>query len=271
MVPSTFFFLFSQLGVGMMLALLFLNPRRIGNGFFKFASLTAGILMGVPLAFDYFFPSPYRAGYAPAILLLISIVLTVLYHRVINLDKFDAAFALLIGVVATGLASITLDSLVFNKLLNIAGWQHWLLVGNNIAAAGILGTVLLAMVFGHWYLVIPKLSIDHLMKLTKVMMAAILIRIVSVVVTLAFIKTEPSLPLGRVLSVLMLSLDQGLFFWPRLICGIVAPIVLAVMIHSTVQIRHTQAATGLLYVAVIVLLLGEFMSKFLLFSVQLPF
>jgi len=143
MVPSTFFFLFSQLSVGMMLALLFLDPRRIGNGFFKFASLTAGILMGVPLAFDYFFPSPYRAGYAPAILLLVSIVLTVLYHRVINLDKFDAAFALLIGVVGTGLASIAWDSLVFNKLLNIGGWQHWLLVANNIAAAGILGAGIL--------------------------------------------------------------------------------------------------------------------------------
>ena len=94
MVPSTFFFLFSQLGVGMMLGLLFLSPRRIGNGFFKFASLTAAILMGVPLAFDYFFPSPYRSGYAPAILLLASIVLTVLYNRVVNLDKFDAALAL---------------------------------------------------------------------------------------------------------------------------------------------------------------------------------
>src|SRR6185436_14554492 len=118
MVPSTFFFLFSQLGVGMMLALLFLNARRIGNGFFKFASLTAGILMGVPLAFDYFFPSPYRTGYAPSILLLISIILTILYNRVINLDKFEAVFALLVGVVATGLASIAWDSMVFNKLLN---------------------------------------------------------------------------------------------------------------------------------------------------------
>ena len=254
-----------------MLALLFLNARRVGNGFFKFASLTAGILMGVPLAFDYFFPSPYRVGSAPAILLLVSIVLTVLYNRVVNLDKFDAAYALLVGVVATGLASITWDSLVFNKLLNIAGLQHWLLAVNNIAGAAILGTVLLAMVFGHWYLVIPKLSIDHLMLLTKVMMAAILLRMISLVGTLALLKLEPSLPLGRVLSVLMLNLDHGLFFWPRLICGIIAPIVLAVMIHSTVQIRHTQAATGLLYVAVIVLLLGEFMSKFLVFSVQLPF
>src|SRR5215212_3755847 len=106
MVPSTFFFLFSQLGVGMMLGLLFLNPRRIGNGFFKFASLTAGILMGVPLAFDYFFPSPYRTGNGPAVLLLVSVALTVLYNRVINLDKFGAAFGLLLGVVASGLGSI---------------------------------------------------------------------------------------------------------------------------------------------------------------------
>jgi len=271
MVPSTFFFLFSQLGVGMMLALLFLNPRRIGNGFFKFASLTAGILMGVPLAFNYFFPSPYRTGYGPSILLLVSVVLTILYNRVVNLDKFDAALVLLLGVVASGLASITWDSLAFNKLLNIAGWEHWLLVVNNIAGAAILGTVLLAMVFGHWYLVIPGLSIDHLMKLTKVLMATILLRMATVVATFTLIRLEPSLPLGRVLSVLMLGLEHGIFFWPRLICGIVAPIVLAVMIHSTVQIRHTQAATGLLYVAVVVLLLGEFMSKFLLFSVQLPF
>jgi len=254
-----------------MLALLFLNPRRVGNGFFKFASLTAGILMGVPLAFDYFFPSPYRTGYGPIVLLLISIALTTLYNRVVNLDKFEIANALLAGVVATGLGSIVWDSLAFNKLLNVGGWQHWLLAVNNVAGAAIQGTVLLAMVFGHWYLVIPKLSIDHLMRLTKVMMAAIILRMISFVGTLALVGFEPSLPLGRVLSVLMLSLDHGLFFWPRLICGILAPIVLAVMIHSTVKIRHTQAATGLLYVAVVVLLLGEFMSKFLVFSVQLPF
>ena len=63
---------------------------------------------------------------------------------------------------------------------------------------------------------------------------------------------------------------QGIFFWPRLIFGVVVPIVLAGMIWSTVQIRHTQAATGLLYLAVVALLFGEFFSKFLLFSVNIP-
>jgi hypothetical protein len=264
--------MFSQLGVGMMLCLMFLDARRIGNGFFKFASLTAGILMGVPLLFDFFFPSPYRApGYGPVILLLVSIVFTILYNRVIDLDKFGAAFVLLVAAVATGLASIAWDSLVFNKLLNIAGMQHWLLVVNNLAGAAILGAVLLAMVFGHWYLVIPKLSIDHLMKLTKVLMGTILLRILTVVGTMAFLEMEPSLPLKTVLPVLMLTLEHGIFFWPRLLFGIVAPVVLGLMIYSTVQLKHTQAATGLLYVAVVALLLGEFMSKFLLFAVQLPF
>ena len=42
------------------------------------------------------------------------------------------------------------------------------------------------------------------------------------------------------------------------------------MIWSTVQIRHTQAATGLLYLGVVAVLFGEFFSKFLLFSVSLP-
>ena len=45
MISSTFFFLFSQLGVGMMLTLLFISPRSIGNSFFKFASQTAAVLL----------------------------------------------------------------------------------------------------------------------------------------------------------------------------------------------------------------------------------
>ena len=151
----------------------------------------------------------------------------------------------------------------------LSEWTYWVLVINHVSATALVGSVLLTMVFGHWYLVIPGLSIDHLMKLTKVLMAAILLRILTVVMTFALMQTEPSITLWQVLSALMLH--WGIFFWPRLLFGIIAPIVLAVMIYSTVQIRHTQAATGLLYVAVVALLFGEFFSKFLLFAVQLPF
>ena len=268
MISSTFFFLFSQLGVGMMLTLLFISPRTIGSGFFKFASLTAAILLGVTLGFDFLFPSPVRMNPVPVVFLLISALLTAVYNRVVDMDKFTAAFVLLVGATATGLISIAADSLAFTRLMPLGGWENWMLLINHIAATALLGSVMLTMLFGHWYLVIPKLSIEPLARLTRVLMAAIAIRLVTMLVSLFVLHVEQSLPITSVLTELMVR--QGMFFWPRIVFGVLVPVVLAIMIQSTVRIRHTQAATGLLYLAVVALLFGEFFSKFLLFAVNIP-
>jgi hypothetical protein len=137
-----------------------------------------------------------------------------------------------------------------------------------VAATALLGSVMLTMVFGHWYLVIPGLSIDPLKRLTKVLMGAIGLRILTMIASLAVLEIEQRIPMIAVFRELMIQ--QGLFFWPRLLFGVLVPIVLSAMIWNTVQIKHTQAATGLLYLAVVALLFGEFFSKFLLFSVNLP-
>jgi len=268
MISSTFFFLFSQLGVGMMLTLLFISPRSIGNSFFKFASLTAAMLLGVTLGFNFLFPSPVRQSQLPAIFLFVSAALTVIYNRVVDMGKFAAAFALLIGATVAGLISVATDSLDFNPLLPLGGWENWMLLVNQFAATALLGSVMLTMVFGHWYLVIPRLSIDPLKRLTKVLMAAIAIRIVTIGASFVVLQLNQAIPLGTVLRELLVQ--QGIFFWPRVIFGVLLPIVLAAMIWSTVKIRHTQAATGLLYLAVVALLFGEFFSKFLLFAVSIP-
>ena len=268
MISSTFFFLFSQLGVGMMLTLLFISPRSIGNSFFKFASLTAAILLGVTLGFNFLFPSPVRQSQLPVIFLAVSALLTAVYNRVVDADKFKAAFALLIGAAAAGLASIAADSLAFTRLMTLGGWENWILLLNHLAATALLGSVMLTMVFGHWYLVVPRLSIDPLKRLTKVLMGAIGIRIFTILASLIVLQFEQSIPLAAVLRELMVQ--QGMFFWPRVIFGVLVPMVLSAMIWSTVKIQHTQAATGLLYLAVVALLFGEFFSKFLLFAVNIP-
>jgi hypothetical protein len=268
MISSTFFFLFSQLGVGMMLTLLFISPRKIGNSFFKFASLTAAILLGVTLGFNFLFPSPVRHSPLPVIFLVVSALLTAIYNRVVDANKFNAALALLIGATATGLISVATDSLAFTRLMTLGGWENWVLLVNHLGATTLLGCVMLTMVFGHWYLVIPGLSIDPLKRLTKVFMGAIGMRIVTIFASLVVLQMEQNIPLAAVLRELMVR--QGIFFWPRVIFGVLLPIVLAAMIWSTVQIRHTQAATGLLYLAVVTLLFGEFFSKFLLFAVNIP-
>ena len=269
MIPSVFFSLLSQLSVGMMLTLLFISPREIGNSFFKFASKTAAILIAVTLGFHFMFPSQFRASQGPVIFLILSGLLTTLYNRVVGMDRLKTAHFLLAGAVGTGLVSVAWDSFVFTRLILLGGWEHWVLTINHFAATALLGSVMLTMVFGHWYLVIPRLSIQPLERLTKVLMAAIALRLVAVIASLAVLYLEYSGPGGRsVFSILMLQ--QGIFFWPRLIFGIVVPIVLTGMIWSTVQLRHTQAATGLLYLAVVALLFGEFFSKFVLFAVSIP-
>jgi len=267
-ISSTFFFLFSQLGVGMMLTLLFISPRSIGNSFFKFASLTAAILLGVTLGFNLLFPSLARESQIPVVFLVISAVLTALYNRIVDVKKFTVALALLIAATVTGLISVAADALSFTRLMSLGGWGKWILLFNHLAATALLGSVMLTMVFGHWYLVIPGLSIDPLRRLTKVLMGAIGFRIVTIVASLVVLQIEQAIPLASVLR--ELTIQQGIFFWPRLIFGVLIPIVLAVMIWSTVQLRHTQAATGLLYLAVVALLFGEFFSKFLLFSLNIP-
>src|SRR5215471_4175825 len=268
MISSTFFFLFSQLGVGMMLTLLFISPRSIGNSFFKFASQTAAILLGVTLGFNFLFPSPVRDSQLSVVFLVISAGLMVVYNRVVDINKFALALGLLIAATATGLMSIAFDSLAFKRLMALGGWENWLLLVNHLAATALLGSVMLTMVFGHWYLVIPRLSIDPLKRLTKVLMGTIAIRTVTIVASITVLQLEQHISFATVLR--ELTIQQGIFFWPRMIFGVLVPIVLAAMIWSTVKIRHTQAATGLLYLAVVALLFGEFFSKFLLFAVNIP-
>jgi hypothetical protein len=268
MISSTFFFLFSQLAVGMLLVLLFISPRVIGNSFFEFSSQTAAILMGVTLGFDFLFPSLVRESALPFVFLAVSAVLAGVYNRAVHIERYGPARALLIAAVGSGLVSIILDALAFTRLMELNGWEHSVLVVNHLAATGLLGSVMLTMVFGHWYLVVPKLSLDPLRLLVKVYMGAIVVRVVTIILSLVVLELQPEVSWSTV--ALELFVRQGLFFWPRVIFGVVLPIVLGLMIWSTVEIRHTQAATGLLYVAVVTLLFGEFFSKFLLWSVSVP-
>ncbi len=268
MISATFFFLFSQLAVGMLCTMLFISPRVIGKSFFKFGSQTAAILMGVTLGFDVLFASPVRESTWPVVLLLISAILAGVYNRTVHIDKYRPAMVLLVLATAVGLVSITVDSLSFTLLMELGGWENWVLALNHLGATALLGSVMLAMVFGHWYLIVPKLSIDPLRLLTKVYIGAIVFRVMTIVFSLVALEIQQDVSFANVASELFVR--QGLFFWPRIIFGVVVPLVLGGMIWSTVKLCHTQAATGLLYVAVVAVLFGEFFSKFLLFSLSLP-
>jgi hypothetical protein len=56
----------------------------------------------------------------------------------------------------------------------------------------------------------------------------------------------------------------------RWLAGIVAPLVLAVMVWRILRYRNTQAATGVLFVGVIVTFIGELSATLVSRELHLP-
>ena len=64
-------------------------------------------------------------------------------------------------------------------------------------------------------------------------------------------------------------LHPGTFLMTRLLFGFIAPLVLLFMVWRCVRIRSNQSATGILYVVVAFVLIGEIIAKYMFVSHRL--
>lgn len=140
-------------------------------------------------------------------------------------------------------------------------------LANASLSALLLGFTLGAMCLGHWYLVDPLLPITELSRLTLCFAGLAVIR-------LLFSSVEIWLWLGgRSEAEIYRALfggSPGLFVVMRWAWGCLGPATLAYFVWGTVKIRSTQSATGILYVAVICVLVGETLSQYLTLFHGLP-
>jgi len=67
-----------------------------------------------------------------------------------------------------------------------------------------------------------------------------------------------------------IALRQGIFFWMRAGWGLIGPLALFPMVWGTVRIRSTMAATGILYVDVVAVTIGEVLGAWLASVAHLP-
>src|SRR5437867_3544839 len=131
-----------------------------------------------------------------------------------------------------------------------------------------LGSAMTCMILGHWYLVDPGMSVRPLKILAASFVSVVSARfLLSSYTAILFwrdlVSTEDD-PLSSVL------LGNLLFFGQRVVFGLVLPLALSWMIWQTVKIRSTQSATGILYVAVVFVLFGELLSHYILVSMGYP-
>ncbi|HSE42099.1 MAG TPA: hypothetical protein VLH08_15140 [Acidobacteriota bacterium] len=233
MLWSTIFSVLGQLATGILIFIAFVPPSKIGKGFGRFH---AGLALALWLL-------AFRGDFGILPFVLIScLILTLLFawHDFLYYSFLACSIILSLGV------------LIKNDLPQL-GLAGALLI--HVPPALVLGASSVAMLLGHWYLVAPKLPIAYLKTLTIALIITILIR--SIILGNALLQS------GEQLEVIRFFDRYGMFFWQRVILGLILTLVLSVMTYFCVRIRSTQSATGILYVVLVFCLIGEIIAHYL--------
>jgi hypothetical protein len=147
-----------------------------------------------------------------------------------------------------------------------AGW----LAAGLVLGALLFGGVIWAMNLGHWYLVSKSLPFGLLVRATEAFALLALARTALALVALGYAARSSRGPAGDALADLVDPMRDGFFFWSRVLWGLAAPLLLAPFVVKTARMRSNQAATGLLYVGVVFVLVGELLAAYLTLRSGLP-
>lgn len=129
-----------------------------------------------------------------------------------------------------------------------------------------LGLVSEAMVLGHWYLISPKLPGRPLQELTFLLLAVLAVQGALLVVNAAI----PAREVPESAALLAGNLGSNPAFWLRVGVGLLFPLALAYMAWQSSREQSMMSATGLLYIAVGAVFVGEVLARGLLFVTAAP-
>ena len=261
------FLLLGQLSVGGVVLLAALCRQQLGLSFFKLNGLIFFLLMGVGLL-GIPIPTADPSGgmvfwswSALTVVLTLGYSITLFMYVVTFWIRKDVhAVQWLFASAILGLGITLTSGLSYAQRMPQATMMMLIPV-NFILSALVLGSSLLGMLLGHRYLTNPHLPMRHLNRLSWTFLVAIGLQGAMTLVN--FIVGNDS---AMISATLRLESVLGLFFWIRMAIGIVAPLLLAAMILNSIRYQANMSATGLLYIAVIMVMAGEAFSRYLLLS-----
>jgi hypothetical protein len=135
-----------------------------------------------------------------------------------------------------------------------------------VVSSLLVGGTMVAMILGHFYLVTPTLSFGYLGRITRLLAALLAVRLAMVLVPV-FTGDLFARPAGADAGIF--AVDHVAFLAQRglVLLGLA---VLLPMIWDCVKRRANQSATGLLYVAAFLALMGEAVATYFVVQYRLP-
>jgi hypothetical protein len=271
---STFLIFFNQVAVGGLFALAATPFHELDRAFYKstagvlfviamlgfwgesqFYWQTAGGVSGAARAMEFFM----RLAFVFCLgVYLVSLWTEKQYFRA---RSFAAA-------ILTGFAGLIISG-VNSFAAPVMEWEILLYPISFFLSALLLGSVTVGMLIGHWYLIDTGQSIEPFVRIYKFFVAALALQcgFLLLSVPLIYFAGAPE----RLEHLSNLWSKHSTLFLTRVIVGQVAPLALAWMIWRTLQIPHTMAATGLFYIALLGVFVGEILGRQILTLSALPF
>jgi hypothetical protein len=249
----THFFLFS-LAFGTQLLSPVVSTKLTGVGFYKLGTSIVMACLILAIGVDYYMdPVLTRVELACYGLILLLNVIAYLTHKD---DKTLPMWAIYILQVIT-FSTLTFHVFAFNPL-----WITFF-----ISSMLLLSISNFAMILGHYYLVVPRLSFEPLFYSLYIFWTVIFFKIISSL-SVVFSVAAPYLEEGS-------SQGDGymynmLFVSMRYLWGYAAPLILSFFTFRLCKLRSNQSATGVLYIVEFFVIVGELISVYLMAKHGLP-
>lgn len=238
----------------MALAMAITTPRQVTSGYYR---NNLYVLLGLLVVVGLVAGGTAAGAVLPLWLPVTAAALSYLGAACWLMERAGPGILALIVVAGLSLTGALIATPVH---ANAEGSARALLGLDPLSGGLLLGFVMAAMLLGHWYLNAPGMQLAPLKRLVGLMGASVLLRALVSGCGLAAEWTSVGLPdTGSMLLV-------GL----RWLAGLVGAGVVVVMTWQTLKIPNTQSATGILYVGVIVVFLGELTAQLLSASTVYP-
>ena len=259
-------------GIGLAQAIT--DPRRVALPWLRLGGIIAVTLLAVALVIpvliigDGEFQARWLEGLLPGHGLLMIVALALTSAAIVG-QLLAVQMAMLRSQrIAAAISFVASAFLVWAYLLQHAGQVVALLnsghmpggfasvfVGSAVGtavSAGLVGGALMTMLLGHAYLVVGReMTQMPFLRLARMLAALLLLRLISSIACLGpYLGTEGMLE--HVFSAWNMAMITSRFF-----VGLLVPAVFVWMTHDCIRRRSNQSATGILYVTLVMVVVGE--------------
>lgn len=268
-----FLLVFAQLYVGGVLALSVPPFYEVARGFYKSTAsvyIGAGVLMlaGRASLLLRGESAPGGAEIVELTLWVVSLAAGFVYLHSLWTEAMKRRARAYVVTWMSGLLALLVGAQSF-RLSPVLSLETVLYPVSFVASAVVLGAVCTGMLLGHWYLIEHELSIEPFRRLFRFFVRSLTVQACVLAITGVALALFGSGATAAALAKLMT--EHLPLLAVRLGLSPVAAGGVAWMIARTLEIPQTMAATGLFYIAILAVLVGEMMGRFVLFRTALPF